>query len=137
MDMRGNSPRRVIHNSIAVAAIFLAVQVALCGKRRRFEQPPAAGSRGDNRRPVGDHEAEGGDASCGVVMEAAPVVVAEAELLLELEVIALDRPARLGEIDQPFDRGVGGHGDIREPRRRYDGQSSRTMSPSWVRPWRR
>ena len=32
------------------------------GKGRRFDQPGGAGSRGGNRRPLGDQEAVGGDA---------------------------------------------------------------------------
>jgi hypothetical protein len=41
---------------------------------------------------------------------AAPLVVPEADLLLEFEIVALDQPAQLGEIDQPGDRGVGRQG---------------------------
>ena len=38
---------------------------------------------------------------------AAPLVVAETDLLFELEIIALDQPAQLGERDQSIDRRVG------------------------------
>ena len=86
------------------------------GKDRRFDQPGGSGSRGGNRGPLGQQEAVCGNAEGGVVMEAAPaapLVVAEAQLLLELEIIALDQPAQLGAIHEPFNRGV--DGQAREP----------------------
>jgi hypothetical protein len=52
--------------------------------------------QGGNRLPLGDQEPVGCDAQRGVVVEAAPsssFEVAEADLLLELLVIALDAPA--------------------------------------------
>ena len=36
------------------------------------------------------------------------LIVAEAEFLLELQIVPLDQPAQLGQADQPVDRGVGG-----------------------------
>ena len=51
-----------------------------------------------NHLPFGDEEAVGGDAQCGVVVKAAPaapLVVAEPELLLQLLIVALHRLHRL------------------------------------------
>ena len=72
------------------------------GKRKLGERRGGTWCRGGNRLLLGDQEAVGCDAYRGVVMEAAPASafeVAEAELLLELLVVALDAPAQLGEID--------------------------------------
>src|SRR5687768_7744303 len=47
------------------------------------------------------------------MMEAPPAaafVVAEPQLLLELLIIALDAPAQLGGVDEPFERGIGTKG---------------------------
>jgi alpha-ketoglutarate-dependent taurine dioxygenase len=49
------------------------------------------------------------DAQCGVVVKtppSAPLEVAEADLLLEVLIIALDAPAQLGEIDDARERDV-------------------------------
>ncbi len=62
-------------------------QAATVGKDRCFDQPGGSGSRGGNRGPLGQQEPVGGDAEGGMVMEAAPaapLIVAEAQLLLEL-----------------------------------------------------
>ena len=56
-----------------------------------------------------EQESVGGDTQRRVMMEAAPataLVVAEAEFLLELVVIALDPPSQLGEMDQALDRSL-------------------------------
>ena len=87
--------------------------------------------RGGNRRPFGDQEAVGGDAKRGVVMEASPaatLIVAEAEFLLEVLVVALDTPAQLGQMDQvaqPGGLGQGGEpvfGRLGLARRPFDEQ---------------
>ena len=57
---------------------------------------------------LGDKEAVGCDCEAGVMMKAAPVaalVMAEADLLLEVLVIAFDHPARLGGVHQALERG--------------------------------
>src|SRR3712207_5904685 len=69
------------------------------------EAPP----RGE-KAALGGQEAVGCDAEAGVVVEAAPaaaLVVPEADLLLQVLVIALDHPARLGGMDQVAERGSG------------------------------
>ena len=74
-------------------------------------------SCGENRDPeggkgaaLGDQEAVGGDAQCGVMVEAAPppalFIIAQAKFLLELPIIALDAPAQLCQIDQTIEGGV-------------------------------
>ena len=83
------------------------------GNGRRLDQPGGACGRGGNRGPLGHQESIGGDGQGRMMMKAAPtapLVVAEADLLFEFEIVALDQPAQLGEIDQPGDRGVGGQG---------------------------
>ena len=35
------------------------------------------------------------------------LVVAQAQFLLELQVVPLDQPVQLGQLDEPLDRGVG------------------------------
>ena len=62
---------------------------------------------------MGEQEGVGGDAQRGEVMKAAPAAaleVAEAELLFELLVVALDAPAQLGHAHQLLQRGGGGQG---------------------------
>src|SRR5215469_13864427 len=52
---------------------------------------------------LGDQEAVCGDTEGGMVMETAPpapLIIAEAEFLLQLLIVALDAPAQLDEIDQ-------------------------------------
>src|SRR4249919_1510280 len=69
--------------------------------------------RGGNRLPLGDQEPVGCDAQRGVVVEAAPsssFEVAEADLLLEFLVIALDAPAQLGKVDQTTEGDAFGKG---------------------------
>jgi len=50
-------------------------------------------------QPLSEQETVGGDAQAGVMMKAAPapaLVVAQAEILLEVLVVALDTPTHLG-----------------------------------------
>src|SRR3954470_19923970 len=80
------------------------------------EQPGGARSRGGNGLRFGDQETVGGDAHGGVMVKAepsAPFEMPEADLLLELLIIALDAPAQLGSVDQIAERGVSRQG--REP----------------------
>ena len=61
-------------------------------------------------KPVREQEAVRGNAQGGVMMKAAPapsLVVAQAELLLEILIIAFNAPAHLGGLDQIQKRGVG------------------------------
>src|SRR5437764_6615331 len=61
--------------------------------------------------PLGDQEAVGGDTEGGMMVEAAPpapFIIAEAELLLELLIIALDPPPQLCQIDQTIEGGIFG-----------------------------
>jgi len=76
---------------------------ATVGNGRFREDRGGTRSRGGNRLPLGDQEPVGGDAQRGVVVEAAPtapLVVPEAEFLLQFLVVALDPPAQLGAVDQ-------------------------------------
>src|SRR5262245_49859668 len=62
---------------------------------------------GEMARPLGGQEGVGGDAEARVVVEAAPAAtleVIQAQLVLELLVVALDPPAELGQADD----GAGG-----------------------------
>src|SRR3712207_515298 len=80
------------------------------GKRRCLAPSRGeAGLRG-KKAALGHEEAVGCDAKAGMMMEAAPTaafVVTEADLLLELLVVALDQPAGLGGVDQVLQRGAG------------------------------
>src|SRR5580704_2793216 len=63
--------------------------------------------------PFGDQEAVGGDAECGVMVEAAPpapFIIPKAEFLLELLIIALDPPSQLSQINQAVERDILGQG---------------------------
>src|SRR5512147_2970005 len=85
----------------------------IVGKGRFFALRGRTGSGGGNRSPFGDQEAVGGDAECGVVVEAAPAaafIMAEPELLLELLVIPLDPPAQFGDVDQTVEGASFGQG---------------------------
>ncbi len=69
------------------------------GKGRRLDQPGGCGSRGGKSGPLGHEKAIGGNAQRGMVMKAGPaaaLVMAEAQFLLELQVVALDQPTLLG-----------------------------------------
>src|ERR1700760_5083130 len=98
---------------------------------RPHRRPPAAGSlrvaqgfdppvdetllRGE-KAALGDQNAAGCDAQASMMMKPAPVaalVVAKAELLLELLVIPLDPPARLGNPHEALQRRA--PGQIGEP----------------------
>ena len=71
----------------------------------RLDQPAGADGRGGNRGPLRHQGSIGGNAHGRMMMKAAPaapLVVAETDLLFELEIIALDQPAQLGE--RPVDR---------------------------------
>src|SRR5512134_1490111 len=73
------------------------------GKGRRLDQPAGADGGGGNRGPLRHQESIGGNAHRRMMMKAAPaapLVVAEADLLFELEISALEQPAQLGEIYQ-------------------------------------
>src|SRR5258705_5990147 len=62
-----------------------------------------------NGAPFGDQEAVGGDAECGVMVEAAPpapFIITKAEFLLELLIIALDPPPQLCQINQTVERDI-------------------------------
>ena len=68
----------------------------IVGKGRSREERGASSPEGEGRR-VGDQEAIGGDTECGVVVEAAPptpFIIAKAQVLLEILIIALDPLAR-------------------------------------------
>src|SRR3546814_10658355 len=74
-----------------------AVGSITAGNGRFLEARGGRWSRGGNRLPLGDQEPVGRDAQCRVVMEpspAAPLVMAEPELLLEFLIVALDAPAQ-------------------------------------------
>jgi hypothetical protein len=67
-----------------------------------FERMAARRRRRGKSRPFGDQEPVSCDAQHRVVVEAAPstsFVVAEAEFLLEVLVVAFDAPAQLGQVD--------------------------------------
>ena len=75
----------------------------------------------------------------GVVVEAAPaaaLVVAEADLLLELLVVPLDAPAQLGLVDEVVERGVvrqGWRASIWSARLSPSGHSTRNHSSGRAR----
>src|SRR5580698_5928187 len=76
---------------------------ARCGEKR--------GSEGGRAPRSAIKKAVGGDAECGVMVEAAPpapFIIAEAEFLLELLIIALDPPSQLCQIDQTIEGGIFG-----------------------------
>src|SRR5690242_21130890 len=80
------------------------------GWRRRLDPGGREAALRGEKAALGDEEAVGCDAEAGVVVKAAPatpLVVAEADLLFELLVVALDKPARLGGVGQPLERGRG------------------------------
>src|SRR6516165_11916418 len=79
------------------------------GKGRFFDCSGAIRSRGGNPLPLGDQEPIGCDRHRAVMMKAspgAPLIMAEADFLFELLIIALDSPAQLGEIDEFAERHV-------------------------------
>src|ERR1700758_5372925 len=83
------------------------------GNGRSREWRGETWSRGGGGASFGDQEAIGGDAQCGVMVEAAPpapFIIAEAEFLLELLIIALDPPSQLCQIAQTIEGGLFGQG---------------------------
>src|ERR1700758_1405467 len=83
------------------------------GNGRSREWRGETWSRGGDGASFGDQEAIGGDAQCGVMVEAAPpapFIIAEAEFLLELLIIALDPPSQLCQIAQTIEGGLFGQG---------------------------
>src|ERR1700680_3276143 len=66
-----------------------------------------------SRDSLREEEGVGGDTQRGVVVKAAPTAaleMAEAKLLFELLVVALDTPAQLGDAHQFLERSGGGQG---------------------------
>ena len=72
---------------------------------RRAEALAAERACGGKSAAFGDQEAIGGNAECGMMMEAAPgtaLEVVKPQFLLEFLEVALDSPAQLGGPDQLF-----------------------------------
>src|ERR1700760_2724554 len=87
-----------------------------CGSRRCFDPPADELRLRGKKAALGDQKTVGCDAQAGMMMKPAPVaalVMAEAELLLELLVIPLDPPARLGNPHEALPRRA--LGQIGEP----------------------
>src|SRR6201991_1149955 len=87
-----------------------------CGSRRCFDPPVDETLLRGEKAALGDQNAAGCDAQASMMMKPAPVaalVVAKAELLLELLVIPLDPPARLGNPHEALQRRA--PGQIGEP----------------------
>src|ERR1700760_499642 len=102
-------------------------RLEVCGSRRCFDPPADKTLLRGETAALGDQKAVGCDAQAGMMMKPAPVaalVVAEAELLLELLVIPLDPPARLGHPHEALERGA--PGQIGEP---VLGRLSRAVRP--------
>src|SRR3954470_23201495 len=81
------------------------------GSRRCFDPPADELPLRGEKAALGDQKAVGCDAQAGMMMKAAPgaaLVVAKAKLLLELLIVPLDPPARLGNLDQALERGASG-----------------------------
>ena len=88
-----------------------APRLEACGWHRGFDLPADELLLRGEKAALGDEEAVGCNREAGMMMKAAPAaacVMAEADLLLEFLVVALDQPARLGDVDQVLERGVGG-----------------------------
>src|SRR6201992_4120633 len=91
-------------------------RLGACGSRRCFDPPADETLLRGKKAALGNQKAVGCDAQAGMMMKPAPVaalVVAEAELLLELLVIPLDPPARLGHPHEALPRHA--PGQIGEP----------------------
>src|SRR6201985_1935832 len=87
-----------------------------CGERRCLDPPADETLLRGKKAALGDQKAVGCDAQASMMMKPAPVaalVMAEAELLLELLVIPLDPPARLGNPHEALPRRA--PGQIGEP----------------------
>ena len=79
------------------------------GNGRFFDCSGAIRSRGGNPLLLGDQESIGCDRHRAVMVKASPrasIIVAEADFLLELLIVALDSPTQLGEIDEVAERHV-------------------------------
>src|SRR5665647_1036763 len=86
------------------------------GNGRFLEERGGTRSTGGNRLPLGDQESVGHDTQRGVVVEAAPsspLEMPKPDLLLELLIVTVDPPAKLGEVDQTAECDV--FGKCREP----------------------
>src|SRR6516164_11004632 len=86
------------------------------GKRKFLDCRGATWCRGGDSLPFGDQETVGRDRQRAVMVEAPPgaaLVMADADLLLEFLIVALDAPTQLGQIDQGGKRHVAV--DVREP----------------------
>src|ERR1700760_4186798 len=91
-------------------------RLGACGQRRCFDPPADETRLRGKKAALGDQKAVGCDAQASMMMKPAPVaalVMAEAELLLELLVIPLDPPARLGNPHEALPRRA--PGQIGEP----------------------
>src|ERR1700751_6359011 len=87
-----------------------------CGQRRCFDPPADETRLRGKKAALGNQKTVGCDAQASMMMEPPPVaalVVAKAELLLELLVIPLDPPARLGNPHEALQRRA--PGQIGEP----------------------
>src|SRR6201995_5041415 len=87
-----------------------------CGESRCFDPPTDETLLRGKKAALCNQKAVGCDAQAGMMMKPAPVaalVMAKAELLLELLVIPLDPPARLGNPHEALERGA--PGQIGEP----------------------
>src|ERR1700749_3326259 len=87
-----------------------------CGERRGFDPPADELRLRGKKAALGNQKTVGCDAQAGMMMKTAPVaglVMAKAELLLDLLVIPLDPPARLGNPHEALQRRA--LGQIGEP----------------------
>src|SRR6201992_482835 len=87
-----------------------------CGSCRGCDPPADETLLRGEKAALGDQKAVGCDAQASMMMKPAPVaalVMAEAELLLELLVIPLDPPARLGHPHEALQRRA--RGQVGEP----------------------
>src|ERR1700761_6117015 len=87
-----------------------------CGSRRCFDPPADETRLRGKKAALGDQKAVGCDAQAGMMMKPAPVaalVMAEADLLLELLIVSFNQPARLGDVDEALERGA--RGQVGEP----------------------
>ena len=84
-----------------------AARAEVLGWRRCLDPVRGEALRRGEKTALGDEEAVGCDAQAGMMMKTAPVaalVMAEAEFLLELLVVPLDPPARLGNLHEALQR---------------------------------
>src|SRR6185437_2948576 len=79
------------------------------GNGRFFDCSGTIRSRGGNPLPLGDQKPVSCNRHRAVMVEAspgAPLIMTQADFLLEFLIIALDAPAQLGEIDEVAERHV-------------------------------